>query len=194
MESPSKLGPPTDADIASVVVAGGPDAAAGEAELCRRFLNRARLYGLRHLRFDVTAAEDLAQQVMVIVLEALRAGRVEDLEKIDRFMLGTCRNVAHSMRRREKRFAEAQRRLSSESARAVVPPWELVVTRRVEECLAELPTREANLLFLLYQEGATAAEAAAALRTTPGNVRVLHHRAIARLRGCVEQPSGRTEA
>ena len=77
-------------------------------------------------------------------------------------MLGTCRNVAHSMRRREKRFAETQRRLSSESARAVVPPWELAVTRRVEECLAELTTREARLLFLLYQEGATAAEAAEA--------------------------------
>jgi RNA polymerase sigma-70 factor (ECF subfamily) len=192
VESSSK--PPTDADVARVVAAGGSDAAASEAELCRRYLNRARLYGLRHLRFDVTAAEDLAQQVMVIVLEALRAGRVEDLERIDRFMLGTCRNVAHSMRRREKRFAETQRRLSSESARAVVPPWELVVTRRVEECLAELTTREARLLFLLYQEGATAAEAAEALGTTPGNVRVLHHRAIARLRGCVERPSGSVEA
>ena len=192
METPAQPAPPTDADIARGVAAGGPDAAASEAELCRRFLNRARLYGLRHLRFDVTAAEDLAQQVMIIVPEALRAGRVEDLERIDRFMLGTCRNVAHSMRRREKRVAETQRRLSSESVGAVVPPWELVVTRRVEECLAQLPTREAGLLFLLYQEGATASEAAETLSTSPGNVRVLHH--IARLRGCVERPSGRAKA
>ena len=123
---------------------------------------------------------------MMIVLEALRAGRVHDLERIDRFMLGTCRNVAHSMRRREKRVAETQSRLSSESASVVTPPWELVVTPRVEKCLAELPPRESRLLFLIYQEGATAAEAAESLETTPGNVRVLHHRAIARLRGCVD--------
>ena len=106
MESSSKPGPLTDADVARMVAAGGPHASENEAELCRRFLNRARLYGLRHLRFDVTAAEDLAQQVMVILLQALRSGRVEDLERVDRFMLGTCRNVAHSMRRREKRNAE----------------------------------------------------------------------------------------
>jgi DNA-directed RNA polymerase specialized sigma24 family protein len=40
-------------------------------------------------------------------------------------------------------------------------------------------------LSLLFQEGATAAEAAEKLGTTPGNVRVIHHRAIARLRDCV---------
>ncbi len=153
LDNISLVGSPTDADVARMVAAGGADAAASEAELCQRFLNRARFYGLKHLRFDVTAAEDLAQQVMVIVLEALRAGRVEDLERIDRFMLGTCRNVAHSMRRREKRVAETERRLSAESARAVTPPWELVVTRRVEECFAQLPPRESRLLFLPLSRG-----------------------------------------
>ena len=86
--------PESDAEIARRIAAGADDAPSCETELCRRFLNRARLYGLRHLRFDVTAAEDLAQEVMRIVLEALRAGRVADLERVDRFMLGTCRNVA----------------------------------------------------------------------------------------------------
>jgi RNA polymerase sigma-70 factor (ECF subfamily) len=181
---------PTDADVARRVAAGGEEAAESEAELCRRYLNRARLYGLKHLRFDVTAAEDLAQQVMVVVLEALRAGRVEDLDRIDRFMLGTCRNVAHSMYRREKRVVETEKRLFLESAQTVTPPWEMVVTRRVEDCLAQLKPRESQLLTLLFQEGATAAEAAKSLGTTAGNIRVLHHRAIARLRECVEGPSG----
>lgn len=181
---------PTDADVARRIAARGEDAAENEAELCRRFLNRARLYGLKHLRFDVTAAEDLAQQVMVVVLEALRAGRVQDLDRIDRFMLGTCRNVAHSMRRREKRVVETERRLSAELAETVTPPWELVVTRRVEDCLAQLRPRESQLLVLLFQEGATAAEAAKTLKTTSGNVRVLHHRAISHLRECVEGASG----
>jgi RNA polymerase sigma-70 factor (ECF subfamily) len=177
----------SDGDVARAITKGGEGATAQETELCRRFLNRARLYGLRHLRFDVTAAEDLAQEVMVISLEALRSGRVEDPERIDRFILGTCRNVAHSMRRKRKRGEEIGRRLSVELGQAVTPPWELVESRRVSECLAALPAREFELLLLLYQQGASAAEAAEALETTPGNVRVLHHRALARVRECVEQ-------
>jgi RNA polymerase sigma factor (sigma-70 family) len=89
------------------------------------------------------------------------------------------------MRRREARVEGTRRRLSVEMAGAITPPWDLVESRRVEECLAQLPAREARLLFLLFQEGATAAEAAESLHTTPGNVRVIHHRAIARLRDCV---------
>jgi RNA polymerase sigma-70 factor (ECF subfamily) len=181
--------PESDAEIARRIVDGAEDAAFCETELCRRFLNRARLYGLRHLRFDVTAAEDLAQEVMMILLEALRAGRVADLERVDRFMLGTCRNVAHSMRRGEARIEGIRRGLSSELAGAAAPPWDLVESRRVEECLAALPSRDARLLFLLFQEGATAVEAAESLGTTPGNVRVIHHRAIARLRDCVKGSS-----
>jgi len=129
---------------------------------------------------------------MVAVLEALRAGRVEDLERIDRFILGTCRNVAHAARRRERRVVETRERLSAERAHAVVPPWELVTTRRVEECMAGLAPREARLLYLLYQEGATANEAAEILGMTPGNVRVSRHRVLARLRDCVERPVGST--
>ncbi|HSF20032.1 MAG TPA: sigma-70 family RNA polymerase sigma factor [Vicinamibacteria bacterium] len=177
--------PESDAAIARRIADGAPDAASCEAELCARFLSRARLYGLKHLRFDVTAAEDLAQQVMMILLEALRAGRVEDLERVDRFMLGTCRNVARSMRRGQARIEGTRRRLSTELAFAATPPWDLVESSRVEKCLAALPPRESRLLFLLFQEGATASEAAEKLGTTPGNVRVMHHRAIARLRDCV---------
>jgi RNA polymerase sigma factor (sigma-70 family) len=124
---------------------------------------------------------------MVSVLEALRAGRVEDVEKIDRFVLGTCRNVAHSMRRGKKRADELVRRLSAEVGEPLTPPWELVETRRIRECFYELSSRDARLLLLLYQEEASAAEAAKALDTTPGNVRVMHHRALSRLRECVER-------
>jgi RNA polymerase sigma-70 factor (ECF subfamily) len=180
-----------DAEVARRIAKRGVEAPVLEAELCRRFLNRARLYGLRHLRFDVTAAEDLAQQVMMVVIEALRAGRVKDLELIDRFMLGTCRNVAHSMRRTRQREEDTERRLSSELGNAVVPPWEMVESRRVEECLAALAPREARVLQLLFQDGETAADVAALLGTTAGNVRVIRHRAIARLRECV---GARTEA
>jgi RNA polymerase sigma-70 factor (ECF subfamily) len=186
----SALGSAADAELARRIVEGGAEAPRHEAELCRRYLNRARLYGLKHLRFDVTAAEDLAQQVMLVLLAALREGRVEDVERIDRFMLGTCRNVAHSMRRVRTRQAETARRLSSEPSGAVSPPWDGVETRRVEECLGGLAPRESQVLRLLIQEGRTATEVADALGTSAGNVRVIRHRAIVRLRECVEARTG----
>lgn len=177
---------PDDAELARRIAARGEDAAAHEAELCRRFLNRARLYGLKHLRFDVTAAEDLAQQVMMGVIEALRAGRVEDPERIDRFVLGTCRNVAHMIRRDRVRLTETRRRLQGEVGAVVSPPWELVTSRRVEDCLGTLAPRESRILQRLFQEGSTPAEIAGELGLTAGNVRVIRHRAVARLRECVD--------
>jgi len=186
MLSPGPLAAVADAEIARRIAAGGGDAESHEAELCRRYLNRARLYGLKHLRFDVTAAEDLAQQVMMVVLAALRAGRVEDPERVDRFMLGTCRNVAHSMRRVQKRQQDTSRRLGAELGDLVTPPWEQVGTRRVEECLERLAPREARVLQLLFQDDQSAPEVAASLGLTAGNVRVIRHRAIVRLRECVE--------
>ena len=76
---------------------GEPDSAA-EAELYRRLAPRARLYGLRHLR-DRQAAADLAQQVLAMTLERLRAGEVREPEKIASFVLGACRMSAIEMKR-----------------------------------------------------------------------------------------------
>ena len=97
---------PGNAELARRIQEGGGAAAAAEAELCRRFWQRARLYGLRHLR-GVTEAEDLAQQVMEVTLTALRTGRVDDPELLDRYVLGVCRNVAHTLRRSGERAARA---------------------------------------------------------------------------------------
>src|SRR6187551_3775066 len=90
----------SDAQLARRAATGSDRAA--EAELCRRFGPRIRLYGLRHLR-DEDRARDLVQTVLLAVLQAARAGRITDPERVDRFMLGTCRNVALRMRDAERR-------------------------------------------------------------------------------------------
>src|SRR5688572_26400033 len=65
-----------DGDLArEVASAPAGHAAAAEGELYRRFARRIRLFGLRHLRDDM-AADDLAQQVMLIAIERLRAGEI----------------------------------------------------------------------------------------------------------------------
>jgi len=69
-----------------------------EAELCQIMGPRIRRYGLRHLR-DHHAAEDLTQQVLVTTLQALRAGRLRESDKIESFILGTCRMMVLDLRR-----------------------------------------------------------------------------------------------
>src|SRR5687768_7654556 len=79
-----------------------------EAELYRRLAPRVRLYGLRHLR-DPQAAADLVQQVLLMTLERLRAGKLREPDRIASFVLGTCRMTVLEMRRgswrREKLLA-----------------------------------------------------------------------------------------
>ena len=72
---------------------------------------RIRLYGLRHLR-DEQAAADLVQQVLLITIQSVRAGKVRDPEKIESFVLGTCRMTVLEIRRgsarRERLLPPAQ--------------------------------------------------------------------------------------
>ena len=63
---------------------------------------RLRLYGLRHLR-DGHAADDLTQQVLITTIEALRAGRLREPEKLASFVLGTCRMTVLDLRRSAQR-------------------------------------------------------------------------------------------
>ena len=65
---------------------------AAEAELCRRMLPRIRAWGMKHTR-DEAAANDVAQHAMVSVLEALRAARVVEIDRLGAFVIGTCKNT-----------------------------------------------------------------------------------------------------
>jgi RNA polymerase sigma-70 factor (ECF subfamily) len=176
----------TDADLARAI-AGSQNATAAEALLVRRFAPRIRLYGLRHLR-DKTAVDDLVQHVLILVLEALREGRVENPERLSAFVLGTCRNVTWDTHRAVARQRSLERAFEGlvpvEVSEPVVPP------RRLFECMARLPEREASVLRMIILEDRSADEVGARLGVSPGNVRVIKHRALAQLGRCVgvEEP------
>ena len=160
-----------------------------EAELCRRFAPRVRLYGLRHLR-DEDRAADLVQRVLIAVLEAARAGRIEDAEHIDRFILGTCRNAAQRVRQREARstftdLAELERR-----AGVVEPTFERVEVADLLRCSSQLDARAQSVLLLSFQAERETEEIAKTMELSAGNVRVLRHRALAELCGCLDSPGG----
>jgi RNA polymerase sigma-70 factor (ECF subfamily) len=167
----------SDADLVRHIANGARDA---EAELYRRFAPRARLYGLRHLR-DADQAHDLMQMVMLAMLEATRAGRVHEPARIDRFVLGTCRNVASRMRERESR-SEGDAALAGFAA----PDPEHVDLGALIRCLGKLHERARLVVSLTFNEGLSADAVAASLGTTAGNVRVQRHRAVAALRRCLD--------
>jgi RNA polymerase sigma-70 factor (ECF subfamily) len=174
----------SEGDLVRRIADGREGARAAEAELCRRFLGRARLYGLRHLRSD-ESARDLAQTVMLAVLEATREGRIDDPEHLIRFILGTCRNTAQRMREREERTpltADGDVDLVT-----FVPELEAIDIGILVRCLAALDARSRSVVHLSFHEERTSEQVAALLETTPGNVRVLRHRAIADLRRCIDR-------
>ena len=167
-------------------IAGADPAQAREAEAAfyRRMAPRVRLYGLRHLR-DEHAAADLVQQVMMMTIEKLRAGALRDTRQVVSFVFGTCRMVVLDLRRGRLRRERLLEQFADDVpiADAAVAPR--LDHERVADCLERLPERERSVLLLTFHEERGASEVAQALGLSAGNVRVIRHRGIARLRDCV---------
>lgn len=160
-----------------------------EAELYRLLAPRVRRYGLRHLR-DAEAAADLMQHVMLKIIEKLRAGALRDPEQVVSFVFGTCRLVVLDLRRgslRRERLLEAY---GEDLPFADIAPAPRVDHERVEKCLENLSERERSVLVMTFHEDRDAGDVAGQLGLTAGNVRVIRHRALERLRECVTAGGG----
>jgi len=176
--------PPDDAALARRVgrVSLGPDRAA-EAELCLRFAPRVRLYGLRHLGDEASAA-DLVQQVMLLMIERLRAGALREPDRLASFVFGICRMVVLDLRRGYAR----RERLLETYGEALVPEAPLPPSpdrERLARCLESLPERERTVLVMTFYDETPADALARELGLTSANVRVIRCRALQRLRRCV---------
>ncbi len=167
-----------------IAVAGAAPDSAAEAELYRRLAPRVRLYGLRHLR-DRQAAADLVQQVLLMTLERLRAGEVREPERIASFVLGACRMTVLEMRRGTRR-REALLETWGGAAEAFDAPEPLAFhPDRLAGCLDALSERERSVVVLSFFADKPADEVGEELAISGGNVRVIRHRALARLRACM---------
>lgn len=154
-----------------------------ERELVLRFLPRVRLYLCRHLA-EVHLADDLAHDVLLTLIQALRRGEVRHGEHLGAFVAGICRNkVREKVRERVTRQAALARLAQLEDA--VAGPIPRTRIARLEECLGMLTERDRQILRLTFADGQTAPETARALKISAENVRVRRHRTIARLRKCV---------
>lgn len=176
----------SDAALARRIAEAGarPDNGA-EAELYRRLAPRARLYGLRHLR-DPHAAHDLMQQVLLMTLERLRAGKVRDPAQVASFVLGMCRMVVLEIRRGTwRRETLLQTYGAMPEAVDTADPY-AGDGDKLAGCLDRLAERERSVVVLSFFGDKAGDEVARELGLSAGNVRVIRHRALGRLRTCME--------
>lgn len=159
-----------------------------EAELCRRMAPRVRLYGLRHLR-DEQAAADLTQQVLIIMLEGLREGRVREPEKLASFVFGTCRMVILDLRRGASRREELLKQYAIEAAMAASRPAPSPDVEKLANCLAGLAERERSIVVMAFYDERSSDEVATAFGLNTANVRQIRHRALTKLRTCMTRGS-----
>jgi RNA polymerase sigma-70 factor (ECF subfamily) len=161
--------------------AGGREA---EAEFVRRMAPRVRLYGLRHLR-DEHAAEDLTQEALIKTVEALRAGRLREPEKLASFVLGMCRMMVLDLRRGAQRKHRVHERLGAGLRAQDEPSMPHLDQEQLARCLQNLNERERAVVVMSFYDEQTREDVAGFLGVSQANVRVIRHRAIQQLRQCM---------
>ena len=175
-----------EASLARAIVAARPSLAPeAEAELCQRLGPRVRLYGLRHLR-DPHAAADLVQQVLLITLQRLRAGELRQPEQVVSFVLGTARLTVVELKRGRTRREQLLEKFGMEGNDAVADSSSEIDYKHLLRCLGNLPERERSVVVLTFCSDTPTEEVAQELGLESGNVRVIRHRALQRLRECLD--------
>ena len=163
---------------------------AAEAELCRRLGPRIRLYGLKHLRSDAAAA-DLMQEVLVLLLGKLREQGVREPKQVASFALGTARQMVIDWRRSGARRVRILEKfpidLTPAEAEEEAEPFD---AERLKRCMSALPERERAVLVMTFYDDRPADAVAQELKLSAGNVRVIRHRGLERLRGCMTAEEG----
>jgi RNA polymerase sigma-70 factor (ECF subfamily) len=175
-----------DAALARRILAAGghgdPDA---ESLLCRRFAPRIRLFGLKRLRSEAAAA-DLVQDVLMLVLQKLRAGAVHEPERIASFMLGTARQLVIDSRRNAGRRDRLLDTFALDLEPFEAPEPVEPDADRLQHCLQALPERERSVVIMTFYDDCPAETLGEQLGISVGNVRVIRHRGLKHLRDCLD--------
>jgi len=194
---PTALGAPrgvadggTEARLA-LRIATAPAGSAGDAEadLYRLLAPRVRRFGRRHLRDD-HAADDLMQHVLALTIEKLRAGALREPERVVSFALGASRMTVTELLRGQRRRDELLRRHADELPVADIHVAPRLDHDKVAGCLERLPERERAVLVASFYDEQPADAVGRSLGLSAGNVRVIRHRGIDKLRRCVDGGRG----
>ena len=138
-------------------------------------------------------AEDLAEEVFMRVLEAIERFQWREAP-FSAWLFRIAHNAVISQRRKDTargRSAPLTDGLAVDSA----GPEELVETRlvlnEVMDAAKKLPEAQRQVISFRFAAGLSVAETAAAMGKGEGNVKVIQHKAIAKLREMLGQPKKR---
>ena len=186
MVGSDERGTPDDDGALAARIGAGDDREA-EAILCRRWLPRVRAYGRVHMR-DGHAASDVAQEILVVLIRALREGRVQERDRLAAYVSGVCRNVVRDWKKGEARRHELLERFGP-AWDTTVPPAPSTDRARLTDCMNRLGARDRAIVVLTYFSDRSCDEIGRELEMNAGGVRVARHRALAKLHRCVEGES-----
>jgi len=149
-----------------------------------RYRERLRLFAARRLA-NVGEAEDVAQEAIRRALEAIRAGRVENLDGLPGFLFQTAKFICMQRARSARREGKALRTFAASGGPIADDPLlQLIRAERrqvVLNALARLEPDDRSLLEMSYGQDLDSAEIGRRLGLTPGAVRVRRHRTVRRL-------------
>ena len=171
-----------DAELARRVAAGDTGA---EGELCARLLPRVRVWARLRTR-DESRSADLAQEVLVTVLQSLRERRVREIDRIAAFVAGVCARTWLAWQRGEQRRGALLERYGASFESAALFDDAPLDLGRLAECFHKLAPRARSVLALTFFSERSGDEIAVELRTSAGAVRVARHRALGDLHRCME--------
>ncbi len=158
-----------------------------EQNLAERFWERLRVFGTRRLG-DSALGEDLAQEVLRRVTEALRSGRVLNPDALAGFVFQTATHVClHHYRSRGREERALTRMTGMDPGNPGPGPLDALVSEEartvVHRALGELNPGDRELLRRIYFDEEPSSETANRLKLTAGALRVRKHRALERLAG-----------
>lgn len=177
--------PPSVSELVSAARQGQRSA---EETLCVRLAPVVRAFARRRLR-NRDAVEEFAQDALLLMVEALREGRIEQPERLGGFVLGICKNLAFDRaRQRERRkalwdlYGSALEQVSAEAVER--DSYDIA---HLEDCLSQMSKRSRELLRLGYIESLPHDDVAERLGISLANARVLRHRTLSSLRECMSK-------
>jgi RNA polymerase sigma factor (sigma-70 family) len=154
---------------------------AAEDALARQFAGRVGLMLRARIR-DRETARDLAQEVLMAVITALREGRVRETSRLGAFVHGTARNVLNSYYRSRQQAPPTVELEAGHLAEDPVAALEAASRQRlVRRALEELEPLDRGILLLTLVEGLKSGEVAARLGLGLERVRQRKSRAVRRL-------------
>ncbi|MFZ5894956.1 MAG: RNA polymerase sigma factor [Myxococcota bacterium] len=181
-ESAAVAAPPESVTLRAL--AGDADA---EKEVCRRLLPAVRAFAQRRLR--ATSVEDFAHDALLLLVEALREGRIDHPDRIAGFALGICRNLARERARSGERRRELSARYGLTESDFARWDRELLVRREhLEDCYSQLTERARQVIRATFCQDDSDVDIARRLAITEANVRIIRHRTLAALRACLSKP------